>query len=63
MPNASATQTRPQRVDNSIDREEAARMTCPHCGHRGLRYEGWRDGRGTYHAEAVCPACGYAEEF
>lgn len=46
----------------TVDAEVCRDATCPACGRRGLDYHPYTRG-GSYRAFAVCPACGYEEEF
>jgi len=46
----------------AIDGEVCRKNDCPECGHKGLDYEPWHK-KGSYRAFAVCPDCGYREEF
>ena len=52
----------PTHEAEAIDGGVCARSTCRKCHHRGLRYEPWSR-KGSYVAIAVCPSCGYREEF
>lgn len=46
----------------ALDRGVARESSCIECGHTGLSYEGWLRGR-SYRAVAICPECGFREEF
>jgi len=47
---------------NSIDIQVCAESTCEECGHKGLKYAGFKKGN-SYRAWAVCPSCDEAVEF
>jgi DNA-directed RNA polymerase subunit M/transcription elongation factor TFIIS len=46
----------------AIDSEVCQESICPKCGNDGMDYEPWHKD-GSYRAFAVCPKCGYREEF
>ena len=45
-----------------IDSLVCANSKCRKCHHKGMRYEPWNR-QDSYVAIAVCPSCGYREEF
>ena len=45
-----------------IDAQVCAQAKCRRCHHKGMRYEPWTR-KDSYIAIAVCPSCGYQEEF
>jgi hypothetical protein len=48
-----------------IDIEIAADVECPKCGTNGCGHAGFvcSDGSRSWRGFAICPACGWAEEF
>jgi hypothetical protein len=47
-----------------IDRETCADSVCGNCGHAGCEYHPFHNLRpASYRCYAVCPACGFWEEF
>ncbi len=47
---------------NQIDIKVCADATCEECGHKGLKYAGFKKGN-SYRAWAVCPECDEVFEF
>jgi hypothetical protein len=48
----------------SIDAEVCAGSDCSECGHKGMQYRPFVNREEKSHrAFAVCPECGYEEEF
>ena len=47
---------------NQIDIQVCAESNCEECGHKGLKYAGFKKD-GSYRAFAVCPECDEASEF
>ncbi len=45
-----------------VDRRACLDMQCGQCQNRGLRYRTFHKGA-SYRVLAVCPRCGFAEEF
>lgn len=47
---------------NTIDIQVCTDTSCSECGHKGLKYAGFKKD-GSYRAFAICPKCDEAIEF
>lgn len=54
----------PSKIAGDIDEKVCKQANCPDCGHVGLDYQPYYDpDTNKYIAYAVCPTCGYQNEF